>query len=97
MVQRERRASFARPHTPDELARDYVTLLRGGTRAPTTELAKIRAVPVETMRSHIHLVRANGFLTETSRGRAAGELTAEARRPNSNDALRRRAWMLPSL
>ena len=63
-----------------ELARDYVTLWRSGDRRPTQTLARLRGVRLEHMRSHIHLARANGFLSETTRGTSGGSLTRKAER-----------------
>ncbi len=63
-----------------ELARDYVTWCQTGERKPTAALAAARGVPPELMRSHIHLARKNGFLTDTGRGKAGGALTPEAHR-----------------
>ncbi|MCX6544423.1 MAG: hypothetical protein NTV05_08410 [Acidobacteria bacterium] len=60
-----------------ELARDYALLWKR-VHAPTAELAVMRDVPLEQMRSHIHLARKNGFLTKTMRGKAGGELTPKA-------------------
>jgi hypothetical protein len=75
---REPRSRRATDRSYAELARDYAWLWQHGERAPTAALAAMRGVPIEKMRSHIHLARANGFLTETSRGRAGGEVTAKA-------------------
>lgn len=61
-----------------ELARDYTLLWQQRVRSPTAELARLRGVPVVKVRSHIHLARVNGFLTDTSRGKAGGELTKKA-------------------
>ena len=61
-----------------ELARDYVQLLFLEHRNPIATLAKQRGAPLVRVRSHIHLARANGFLSDTSRGKAAGKLTAKA-------------------
>jgi hypothetical protein len=58
-----------------ELAHQYVQLLEHGERAPTTTLARIRGERIEKVRSHIHLARKNGFLTETKPGKAGGVLT----------------------
>jgi hypothetical protein len=58
-----------------ELARDYASLWEKGTRTPTATLARLRGVPLEAMRSHVHLARTNGWLTDTSRGRAGGAMT----------------------
>ena len=63
-----------------ELARDYVTLWQSGDRRPTQTLARLRAVRPEQMRSHLHLARANGFLSDTTRGTAGGALTGKAER-----------------
>ena len=63
-----------------ELARDYVTLWQQGDRKPTNTLARLRDVRPEHIRSHIHLARANGFLSETTRGTAGGSLTRKAER-----------------
>jgi hypothetical protein len=63
-----------------ELARDYVTWCQVGERKPTAALAAARGVPPEVMRSHIHLARKNGFLTDTGRGKAGGALTEKAHR-----------------
>jgi len=60
------------------LARDYVELSKRGVRAPTTTLAKLRGERIEKVRSHIHLARKNGFLTETKQGKAGGALTPVA-------------------
>jgi hypothetical protein len=70
-----------------ELARDYVELGQTGERKPTAALAAARGVPDDVMRSHIHLARKNGFLTETGRGKAGGELTARARRALARKAV----------
>jgi len=61
------------------LARDYVTVFRSGIKTPTAALAAARGVTAALMRSHIHLARKNGFLSETGRGKAGGRLTAKAR------------------
>ena len=58
-----------------ELARDYVELSKRGVRAPTATLAKLRGERIEKIRSHIHLARKNGLLTETKPGKAGGVLT----------------------
>jgi hypothetical protein len=64
-----------------ELARDYVEWWQNGDeKKPTAKLAERRGVPSKLMRSHINLARRNGFLTETSRGKAGGQLTEKARR-----------------
>jgi hypothetical protein len=63
-----------------ELARDYVALCRQGDRKPTRTLAQLRDVPPDQMRSHVHLARANGFLSATTRGTASGSLTPKAAR-----------------
>ena len=63
-----------------ELARDYVELWETNERKPTAALAARRGVEPELMRSHIHLARKNGFLTETGRGKAGGALTPKAQR-----------------
>ena len=63
-----------------ELARDYVTLWQAGDRTPAQTLARLRAVRPEHLRSHIHLARANGFLSDTTRGSAGGSLTRKAER-----------------
>ncbi|HXG71782.1 MAG TPA: hypothetical protein VNJ04_14330 [Gemmatimonadaceae bacterium] len=63
-----------------ELARDYETLVRQGVKRPTAELQRLRGIPLQRIRSHVHLARTNGFLTETRRGQAGGEMTAKARR-----------------
>lgn len=60
-----------------KLAKDYETLWQRGVKAPTAMLATMRSIPPEKMRSHVHLARTNGFLTETSRGRAGGILTGK--------------------
>jgi hypothetical protein len=62
-----------------ELARDYSLLCERGISQPTKELGTMRGLPLVRIRSHLHLARANGFLTATSRGRAGGELTTRAR------------------
>ena len=48
------------------------------TGAPTTTLARIRNERIEKVRSHIHLARKNGLLTETKPGKAGGALTSLA-------------------
>jgi hypothetical protein len=63
-----------------ELARDYVTLWQQGDRKPTNTLARLRDGRPEQIRSHIHLARANGFLSGTKRGTAGGLLTRKAER-----------------
>ncbi len=63
-----------------ELARTYVELWATNEKKPTAALAAARGVSPALMRSHIHLARKNGFLTETGRGKAGGALTAKARR-----------------
>jgi len=68
-----------------ELARDYVLLWEKGVKSPTGELARLRGVALEKVRSWVHLARANGLLTETSRGKAGGELTALARKILARD------------
>ena len=62
-----------------KLAGDYAMLWQRGIRTPTMELSKLRGLPLEKMRSHIHLARANGLLPETTRGKAGGVLTPKAR------------------
>jgi hypothetical protein len=62
-----------------ELARDYVRLWQAGDRTPTHTLARRRRMRDDQVRSHIHLARANGFLTDTRRGKAGGMMTAKAR------------------
>ena len=62
-----------------ELARDYVRLWQAGDRTPTHTLARRRRMRDEQVRSHIHLARANGFLTDTTRGKAGGMITEKAR------------------
>lgn len=69
-----------------ELAGDYVTLWQQGDRKPTQTLARLRGVRPEHLRSHIHLARANGFLSETTRGTAGGSLTRKAERELSKKA-----------
>jgi hypothetical protein len=61
-----------------ELARDYVALHDSGHRSPTATLAAMRDVTIEKMRSHIHLARANGLLSDTVRGKRGGTLTRKA-------------------
>ncbi len=63
-----------------ELARDYVLFAHQKSRKPIDQLAVLRGVPPKRIRSHVHLARANGFLTQTGRGKVGGELTAKARR-----------------
>ena len=63
-----------------ELARDYVRFWQQGDRKPTATLARLRGVRPELMRSHIHLARVNGFLSEVKRGTAGGALTPRAER-----------------
>ena len=62
-----------------ELARDYVTLWQAGDRTPTHTLARRRSMRDDQVRSHIHLARANGFLTDTTRGKAGGMITEKAK------------------
>jgi hypothetical protein len=63
-----------------QLSADYVALLEQSVKAPTAELATLRGVPIEQMRSHIHLCRRGGFLTDTVRGKSGGSLTPKAHR-----------------
>jgi hypothetical protein len=63
-----------------ELARDYVQLLISEQRNPIATLAKQRGAPLVRIRSHIHLARARGLLSDGERGKAAGELTPDSLR-----------------
>ena len=61
-----------------KLAREYAALAEMSTR-PTTDLAKFRGESIERIRSHVHLARANGFLTDApGPGKAGGKLTPKA-------------------
>jgi len=75
-----------------ELARDYVTWVQTAEKKPTAALAAMRGVDAGVIRSHLHLARKNGFLTETGRGKSGGTLTAKARRvlgQNTSTTVRR--------
>src|SRR4051794_25613385 len=71
-----------RSRAPDryyaDLAFAYVQLRAQGNRSPIQTLARRHRVPPKLMRSHIHLARANGFLSDTKRGAAGGTLTQKA-------------------
>ena len=58
------------------LARDYVQAAKG--RNPISTLARLRGVSVQEIRSQVHLARTDGFLSETSKGKAGGKLTPKA-------------------
>lgn len=62
-----------------ELASEYATIAEKSKR-PTATLAELRGEPIEKIRSHVHLARANGFLTNAPKpGKAGGKLTPKAK------------------
>lgn len=63
-----------------ELAQAYVQIIRQGIKKPVDQLAILRGETAQRIRDHVHLARANGFLTQTTRGKVGGELTPKAKR-----------------
>ena len=61
-----------------ELARDYALLCQAGERKPIQALFEVRGTPIPRLRSHLHLARVNGFLSDTGQGRYGGTLTPKA-------------------